>query len=163
MKQILLFRHGKSSWDNPVTADIDRPLLQKGRDRTLKMAKHLLNIGLSTDMIITSNAVRAYQTAEIAAGVLGIDAKNIVIEPDLYHASTDRIWDVIISLPEEVNSVILFGHNPGFTEFINKSCISSIDWLPTSGVASGTYMCKHWYDCIVNPPGKTFLLRPSKL
>lgn len=163
MKQLVLFRHGKSSWNNPDVTDIDRPLLHKGRERTRKMAEYLVRIGLSTDMLMTSSAVRAYQSAEIVAEVLGIDTNKIFIEPDLYHASTERIWDVVISLPEDANSVILFGHNPGLTEFINISRISSIDWLPTSGVASATYKCKHWHDCIVTPPGKTFVLHPSNL
>lgn len=162
MKQIILFRHGKSSWDTPGLADVDRPLLQKGRQRTLKMARHILEIGLKPDLIVSSHAVRAYQTAAIIAETAGISAGDIVIEPLLFHASTDRIWDVIISLPEEASRVLLVGHNPGFTEFASSNGIGMIDWLPTSGIATATLPCRHWHECPITAPQNVYITWPSK-
>jgi phosphohistidine phosphatase len=164
MKHLILFRHGKSSWDHPGFSDIDRPLLQKGEQRTLKMARYLQeNQGVSDALIVSSNAERAYQTAAIVAGVLGIKEEDIVTEPILYHADTESIWDVIVALPDSAERVILFGHNPGFTDFINRAGIASIDWLPTSGIASAIYKCNHWHECPLSIPAKTFILQPSKI
>jgi phosphohistidine phosphatase len=144
MKQLLLFRHGKSSWDHPELPDVERPLLQKGEQRTHRMANHLkVKLSINSGLIVTSHAQRAMQTAKIVAGVLGIPEALCITDHHLYHASPDRIWDVVISLPDHVDRAILFGHNPGFTEFVNFAGIASLDWLPTSGIAAGTFHCQH--------------------
>lgn len=163
MKQLILFRHGKSSWDDPGKADADRPLLEKGVRRTIRAAQALKQRGIVPDLLISSHALRALRTAEIAAEVFGIPGEHIVLNEMLYHASVDRIWDVISSLPPDKQSVILFGHNPGFTEFANRSGLYRTDWIPTSGVVGGTFHCQHWYDCVMTLPENTFHIWPAKL
>ncbi|MFO7723154.1 MAG: histidine phosphatase family protein [Bacteroidales bacterium] len=164
MKHLMLFRHGKSSWDHPGLSDIDRPLLSKGEQRTRKVAGHMKEkLGITSGLIVTSHAKRAFQTASIVAGILGIQGKAFLTEQNLYHASVDRIWDVIIALPDDIDRVMLFGHNPGFTEFVNQAGIASIDWLPTSGVASAVFKCDHWHECPLARPEDSFILLPSKI
>lgn len=163
MKQLILFRHGKSSWSDGTLADVDRPLLQKGRKRTEKMVKYLIDKKIYIDFIVSSHAVRAYQTATIVADLMSIGEDDFVIENNLYHASTDRIWDVIISLPEDKERVILFGHNPGFTEFTKRVGKSLTDWLPTSGVSFFEFGCDHWFETPLATTKKHFVLCPSKL
>ena len=161
MKQIILFRHGKSSWDAPCSNDVDRPLMEKGKNRTRKMAKYLLDQKVEVDLLVTSHAVRAFQTASIIAEALNIGDHQFTTNRSLYHASVDKIWDLVFSLPEDADKIMLFGHNPGFTEFINKSGIERIDWLPTSGAASLSYDCTHWHECIKGIPRKNFVVWPA--
>lgn len=163
MKQLFLFRHGKSSWDTQGLSDYDRPLLHKGQQRTAKVAKHLLDMGALPDLMVTSPAVRASQTAMIVAEILGFPVEKVLANPSLYLASPDQIWDVIIALPDSAGKVILFGHNTGFTEFINLSGIARLDWLPTSGVASASFSCDHWYDCPSLHPTNTSVTWPAIL
>jgi phosphohistidine phosphatase len=161
MKQIILFRHGKSPWADGSLSDVSRPLLAEGEKRTIKVAKQLLSFGIKPDMLITSHANRALHTAELVSEVLGSPAGAIKTEPALYHASTDAIWDVIAALPETVRSVILFGHNPGFTEFVNISGISNMNWMPTSGLAGATFPCKSWQECPGVIPCEPIIMTPK--
>ncbi|HRZ43487.1 MAG TPA: histidine phosphatase family protein [Bacteroidales bacterium] len=163
MKQLILFRHGKSSWEDPSQGDAGRPLLEKGVRRTIRAAQALKQKGIVPDLLVSSHALRAHSTAGIVAEVFGLPTAEIVISEMLYHASVDRIWDVISSLPPEKKSVILFGHNPGFTEFANQSGLCRTDCIPTSGVAGGTFHCTHWHDCVITLPENTFHLWPAKL
>jgi phosphohistidine phosphatase len=162
MKQLILFRHGKSSWDHPAIADADRPLLGKGVRKTKQVAEMLKQKGIIPDLIVSSHAVRALETAGIAAETLGLQRESIVVNERLYHASTDNIWDVVSSLPDESDIVMLFGHNPGFTEFVNNAHLGHTDGLPTSGAAGGTFLCDHWHECILHQPKNTFLVCPEK-
>ncbi len=163
MKQITLFRHGKSSRDDPGLADLDRPLLLKGQKKTEKMALHMLELGMQVDLVVVSPAIRAFQTACIVAAILGVKNHEFITDNNLYHGSTDRIWDVIAALPAEVRHVLLVGHNPGLTEFINESGIARLDWLPTSGMASALFPCEHWHECAITPPTHPLVLWPAKI
>ncbi len=162
MKRILLFRHGKSSWTHPGLADADRPLLSKGEHRTKRVAQKLAELNLGTGLIVTSNAVRALRTAAIVAEILNISPESVVIDPLLYHASENEIWDIVYSLPDDVDEVMLFGHNPGLTDFANSSGITDIDWLPTSGVVTALFNCTSWHQCAETKPQDTILILPEK-
>jgi phosphohistidine phosphatase len=163
MKRITLFRHGKSSWDHHGLSDVDRPLLARGERRTRLVAEHLAEQGLMPDLIVTSHAVRALRTAAIAAEVLKVPPPALLVEQHLYHASPEAIWDVIAGLPEEYHHVILFGHNPGFTDFVNSNGIASVNWLPTSGVASAIFPCRMWNECPGTLPQNPFVVFPRNL
>ena len=63
MKRLYLVRHAKSSWEEPGGSDIDRPLLEKGIKRTQKVICFLKDHGVKIDLMISSPAVRAFQTA----------------------------------------------------------------------------------------------------
>ena len=162
MKRIIIFRHGKSSWAHPGLEDVDRPLLNKGEQRTRNVAEKLSALNISAGIIVTSHAVRALRTATIAAEIFNISNKSIIVDPNLYHASADAIWDVIFSLPDDINSVMLFGHNPGFTDFVNSSGIAGIDWLPTSGAATALFNCQHWHQCTEVKPQNPVIILPEK-
>jgi phosphohistidine phosphatase len=161
MKQIILFRHGKSSWADGSLPDDKRPLMDVGIKRTLKVAERLISLGVKPDLLVTSHATRAHRTADLVAGAYGFGPESIRVESALYHASPDAIWDVVVSLPETANSVILFGHNPEFTEFVNLAGISNIDWMPTSGVAGAIFQCNLWPDCPGLIPVEPLLVIPK--
>lgn len=162
MKRITLFRHGKSSWAHANLSDVDRPLLSKGEKRTQQMAEVLRMMGLTPDLMVTSHAVRALRTASIAAAVLDIPPRKVVVDPSLYHASPDQIWNVVFALPHDVEHVMLFGHNNGFTEFARDALNSDIDWLPTSGVATATFDCENWTECSATIPSSPQTFVPDK-
>lgn len=110
MRQLLLLRHAKSSWDDPRLADHARPLNTRGRRAAAAMAGAMAELGLAPDVVLVSSARRTLQTLE----ALQLDGPRIV-EPmdDLYLAPWPRLLDVLRGMPETARSVLLIGHNPG--------------------------------------------------
>ena len=143
-KTLYIVRHGKSSWDDPFLSDHERPLAPKGINKTLKVAGFLKNNISCPDLFLSSTAVRAKETAGILAKELGYPEEKIKYSTNLYHAGEEAIFSELYALPDEVNSVMIFGHNPGFTYFVNKFLDPTIDNLPTSGTVSVTFNTGRW-------------------
>ena len=132
MKKIILIRHGKSGWDSPWLSDHDRPLAERGIIDVPQMARRLQERGLVPDLIVSSTALRAADTARLTAAVFGYPESAIVLEKSLYHASPEQLLDVICGQSEAVQTLVLVGHNPGLTELIQElGC--RLDNLPTAG------------------------------
>jgi phosphohistidine phosphatase len=84
MKTLFLVRHAKSSWDDPALPDQDRPLNDRGKRDTPKMAERLAKRDVKPDLILSSPAMRALMTAEIIANKLDYKRKDIVVDDRLY-------------------------------------------------------------------------------
>ena len=143
MKKIILIRHAKSDWDNPSLPDYDRPLADRGLRDAPQMATSLKNRGVHLDLICSSTAQRAKQTACITAKVLGYSEEEIHWEKSLYHASASHLLQVIQSQSDQVQTLVLVGHNPGLTELINVLGVK-LDNLPTSGQFAFSLSTTHW-------------------
>jgi phosphohistidine phosphatase len=137
MKRLILLRHAKSSWDDTGLADEDRPLAGRGLRDAPRMGERLAKHGAKPDLLLTSPAVRARRTAELVASAL--EQPGIVIrrEPRLYLASPGELLDVISTVDDAVEELMLVGHNPGLTDFINKLLPElRLHNLPTAGVVA---------------------------
>jgi phosphohistidine phosphatase len=134
MKTLYLARHAKSSWKNPELSDIDRPLNKRGKKDAPFMGEVLNEKGIQLDFMVTSPAKRARLTAESIAKEIGYKKKNIVVEENLYEFSTSGLLDVIQGFDNEFESVMIFGHNPGFTTLNNNLTDQYIDNIPTCGI-----------------------------
>jgi len=143
MKTVFLVRHAKSSRDDISVPDKDRPLADRGRRDAPEMGKRLAQRGVKPDLIVSSPALRARSTAELIAEKLGYRRRDVVIEERLYGGEADDLLDVIHGLDDEVNSVMLFGHNPELTEFAHRIS-SQITHLPTCAVAEFRFDAKLW-------------------
>ncbi|MBO1074259.1 SixA phosphatase family protein [Roseomonas marmotae] len=111
MRQLLLLRHAKSSWDDPALPDHARPLNARGRRAAAVMAAVMRDLELAPEVVLVSSARRTLQTLEALAPLVG----SPMVEPmdDLYLASWQRMLEVLRSVPETARSVLLIGHNPG--------------------------------------------------
>lgn len=143
MKRLVICRHAKSAWDNPSLSDHQRPLAERGLRDAPEMAKRLKKQGIYPDYILTSDARRALQTAQITADELKVDEKKIVITPKLYHAGPNTILQQVRSIGAEINTLFIFGHNPGFTDLI-ESFGNPIDNLPTCGQFGLIFDAEKW-------------------
>jgi len=143
MKKIILIRHAKSSWDHPWLADFERPLAERGERDAPQMAASLKNRGITVDLICSSTAQRAKQTACITAEVLGYPEKKINWEKSLYHASEDYLLRFIQSQSDQIQTLALVGHNPGLTELIRTLGVK-LDNLPTAGQFAFSLAIDHW-------------------
>jgi phosphohistidine phosphatase len=143
-KKLFIVRHGKSSWDCPSVSDIDRPLKDCGIKDAYEMANRILLKGNLPDAIISSPAVRALHTAIIFSRVLKFPPDEIVINQDLYLADPVEIIKVIRNTDDSRKSLMIFGHNPGFTELANYLSGLNIENVPTSGMVLLTYKTDKW-------------------
>ena len=125
MKKLLLMRHAKSSWNDPNQNDFDRPLNERGLDTAPKMGQFLTNQNHVPDHIISSAAKRAKSTARLLAEHCGYTKKLIYCQ-DLYLASADTYFHLIHQQPENINTLLMVGHNPILEDFIYSLTKKSI-------------------------------------
>jgi phosphohistidine phosphatase len=144
MKTLILIRHAKSSWANADLSDFDRPLNERGLRDTPRMGKRFKEKAITPDKLITSPANRALTTCTLFAEAIGFPKQNIKTEDRLYHADEEEILDVVQHLKEPDDVVILFGHNPGLTDFINHLMDIRIDHVPTCGMVACKLPVKQW-------------------
>ena len=152
MKKLLLMRHAKSSWKKKNLADIERPLSPRGEKDALAMGRLLRKKDLVPDLIIASPAVRARQTAQAVAEKSHYPKEVLFIET-LYMAEAPEILGALASLPDEVNSVLLVGHNPGL-EYILQVLTGKIESLPTATIAYLSLPVSHWPEITGNIKGE---------
>lgn len=154
MKTLLIIRHAKSSWDNAHLNDIDRPLNDRGRHDAPVMAKRLIKANIKIDLFVASPARRAKNTAELMIREFGRKESEILIIPELYHASVQTFKEVVSGLDEAYSSAALFSHNPGITAFVNTLTAVRLDNMPTCGIFAVTSMATAWSEFLT--AGTTF-------
>ena len=163
MKTLYIVRHAKSSWKFPELPDDERPLLEKGKKRTRKVIDYLTTRGVSLDLIISSHAVRAWDTARILAHALGYPEDNIMVSRQVYHATASQLYDQFFDLSDEVNNLMIVGHNPAFTNFANDFLDEKIEWLPTSGIVSVSFDTPIWANFRMAKRKTNFIVAPKDL
>jgi len=143
MKKIILVRHGKSAWNDPNLSDHDRPLADRGLENVPEMGFRLKEKGILPNLILSSTATRAAQTAEILAEVLHIPKSKVAYDKNLYHASSATILKCIQRQDDSNDVIFLVGHNPGMNDFIDYFG-GNLANLPTSGQYGLLVDTDHW-------------------
>ena len=146
MKTLLLIRHAKSSWDDASISDFDRPLNERGKKDAPVMAHRLIDNKVKIDVFISSPAKRAGRTARIFAEEYKIKKDDIIYKTELYGAGEKEFFDVIEKISDKVESVAIFSHNPGITDFANLLTETKIDNIPTCGIFAVKSHAKKWAD-----------------
>lgn len=146
MKYLYLVRHAKSSWDDLSLQDAKRPLSERGMRDAPRMAKRFKEKGVTVDQMITSHAVRALATCRSFCDTLKYPHDHIRIEPSLYHASEDGMLQLVHDLKDTVDTVMIFGHNPGLTDFVNSLNGETISNVPTTGIVAFSFDVDSWKD-----------------
>lgn len=137
MKRLTILRHAKSSWSNAALADSNRPLSQRGERDAPEMGNRLARHGLKPDLILSSPAVRARQTAERVAAALKYPAEDIRYESAIYLARPGELLDVLAGINDGIDDLVLVGHNPGLTELANMMLPElALHNLPTAGAVA---------------------------
>jgi phosphohistidine phosphatase len=147
MKRLTLVRHSKSDWSLPGQQDWDRALNKRGQRDAPEMARRLRARKLKPDLILSSPAVRALATAAIMARELKVAAGIVRQDERLYLAEPADLLMVIRELGGNARHLMVFGHNPGITDFANRlSAGDRIDNMPTSAVFTATFAIADWSD-----------------
>lgn len=144
MKNLIVIRHAKSSWDNPELEDRERPLNKRGNEDSLLMANVLKQYNLHIDKIFCSTAQRVKSTIEIFARELGIENNRIEYIDELYNASRRDILNFLKKLEDNLSSVAIVGHNPGLTDLVHFLLYDFDHELPTCSVVNINLDIEKW-------------------
>jgi len=161
-KVLHIVRHAKSSWDFDGTADIDRTLKERGIRNSYEVSRKMKLSNLIPEKVLSSPAMRALHTAVIFARVFEYPLSRLEINQSLYESSAISIIDMLRALDDNLKSVMIFGHNPDFTEIVNLFLKNPIDNLPTSGAATFEFSVSRWKDIGRNNAVREVLIFPSK-
>jgi len=145
MKEIVLVRHAKSSWEFNVS-DHDRPIKPRGVKDVTLVAQAFDIRKYNPEKVLCSSAKRAQQTAELFLKVARFTTFAPEIHSKLYDFSGNDVIDFIKSLSNEYQRIMIFGHNHAFTSISNIFGNQPIDNLPTSGLIHIKFDLESWKD-----------------
>lgn len=155
-------RHGKSSKDDPNLEDQERPLNKRGEKDAPRMGKLLRKENLVPEAILSSPAKRAKDTAVAAAKASKYEGE-IQLVPSFYYASPDAFWQALINLPDNVQRVMLVGHNPDLEELVHNLTGEMVS-MSTAAIAWIELPLDHWKDFEPGLTGKLVKVwRPKEL
>ncbi len=162
MKTLLLMRHAKSSWKDPLSDDHLRPLNRRGTRDAPRMGRLLKAEKLVPDVIVGSSARRARDTAEMVADKAGFKGK-IDFTDRLYDSDVKDHCAVIAGFPSAAGIALLVGHNPCLEELL-EYLTGSDAHLPTAAIARIEFSIKGWAELKRQTGGKlVHLWTPKEL
>ncbi|HEX9013214.1 MAG TPA: histidine phosphatase family protein [Anaerolineaceae bacterium] len=162
MKTLLIMRHAKSSWKDKDLKDRKRPLSKRGKRNAPQMGELIKEKELVPQMIISSDTIRSHQTEELFAQTSGFSGEVKYMDK-LYMAEADEYLDALKDIPDEMERVMIIGHNPGL-ESLLPLLTKRVESLPTAAVAHLVLPIEHWKD--INKHTKAELVdlwRPKEL
>ena len=151
-RTLILVRHAKSSWDDSTLEDHQRPLNQRGETNAPTMGIRLQEIGIIPDALFSSTAVRASSTAKIFADCLHFPEAEISFDSDLYLSSAGMLQDFVAQIDNSLNTVLIFGHNPGLTLLVSQVWRLPIGNIPTCGIVTIDFIDSDWQQASFSPP-----------
>jgi phosphohistidine phosphatase len=150
---VYLLRHAKSSWEDPLLADVDRPLAPRGRRACETMGRYMRFADVRPDVVLCSPSVRTRQTIEKLLPELDGEVP-VAYEEALYHGGADDLMDRLRRVPDKFNSVLIVGHNPALQALaVSLAGAGAVDAMarlrakfPTAGLATLVLREDHWRD-----------------
>ena len=125
-RELLVLRHAKSAWDTDAATDIERPLARRGRKACRRIAAWLRENGLLPDLVVSSPAKRARQTARRVLEAAGGDPETIVWDKTIYGGGITDLRAILAQANPTFRRVMVVGHNPAFEMFV--------EWLHGDGM-----------------------------
>jgi phosphohistidine phosphatase len=154
MKTLYIVRHAKSSWEYEGIKDIDRPLKKRGINDAYLISNVLQKKISSPDVFISSCANRALHTAMIFSYSFNYPLANLKLSKSLFSFSDGYLIKTVKALDDGFDSAIIFSHDHGISDFVNKFGDKYLDHVPTCGVIGIKFDTNHWKNI---KSGKTFL------
>lgn len=151
MKKLILVRHAKSSWEFNVI-DHERPLKKRGVKDAYLISNHIKSKALRIDLVLSSDANRAKSTASIFTETLQINPQKFRLNNALYDFSGDHLIHTIKTCDNDIDHLMLFGHNHAITYFVNTYGDKFIDNVPTCGLVIIDFNIERWSNLV---KGKT--------
>ncbi len=165
MKKLILIRHAKTESPSLSSLDFDRKLKKRGWSDAKLVAEFIQKKGYNPDKIITSPAVRAYQTATVFSNVFDYDILNLDKLQILYDGdSTQSLIDAIVSRAGDESKVLMvIGHNPDVAILAMRLSGERIEKFPTTGAVVINFDVKNWDEVEVGKGYLELFVYPSML
>jgi len=148
MKQLLIMRHAKSSWDNEGLKDFDRPLNKRGTGDAALMGKFVKKAGYVPGHIFSSPAARARQTTELFCNSASLEIASVTWNDKLYYGtSTDYLNAIRNFNGKNIERVMLVGHNPLAEDAVSLLCgesHTSLLRMPTAALVCFEILSESW-------------------
>lgn len=122
MKSLLLLRHAKSDWGSPEQPDIERPLNQRGHQSAALMGTWLMRQHIQPEWAICSTAQRVRETMTDLCSNLSLPESLIQFDQRLYLADLNTLLDSLSQCPNDMDYILLVGHNPGLEQLLIYLC-----------------------------------------
>jgi phosphohistidine phosphatase len=160
MKTLILMRHAKSSWKDHNLDDSERPLKKRGKKDAEYIGKRLVDKELIPQKIFSSPAKRARRTAEIILGETKVDVPLELVD-QFYMAEVPIFYDFIKSLPDDLERVMIIGHNPGLESLV-QVLSGQIESMSTAALANISLPIKSWKELDTETKGELIdLFKPK--
>lgn len=147
MKKLILVRHGKSSWEYNVS-DKDRTLLERGIKDAHLVANELKSQKKDINAVFSSPANRALHTCLIFLRELNFPFHKFSVVSELYDFSGQAVIDFVNGLDNELNTVMIFGHNHALTAIANYWGDNRIENVPTAGLVELSFTVSKWAEIV---------------
>jgi len=159
VKRLTILRHAKSSWDQPNTDDFDRPLNERGWTAARRIGRELKHRKIHFDLGLASPAARVRETLDCLTETYGEPDFPIRFEREIYLADTATLLGLVRGFPDDVESLLLVGHNPGVERLVavltrddDKGLRDRVEHkFPTAALAVTEFSASRWRD--VEPAG----------
>lgn len=161
MKTLYILRHAKSDWNNAALSDFERPLNERGRKIAPLMGKLMKERNFTPQLIISSPAVRAKQTAELIKENARIESE-IKFDSRIYEAHPQTLLKIVSEIDDANDSALIVGHNPGFENLV-RILTAKIEPMPTAALAIVDLNINHWNQTSSATGTLRDLLRPKEL
>ena len=161
MKNLFLLRHAKSSWDNVALGDFDRPLSKRGISNAIQLSEYIQKHSISFDLVLSSPSERTQSTLDLVLSSFD-PVPATTLKKSIYHASALSLSELIKEQDEEINNLLVIGHNPGLHILTESLTNESIVKFQTCAFAKITNF-NHWKDIDADILNLESLITPKEL
>lgn len=161
MKTLFMMRHAKSSWDNANLSDFERPLNERGLKAAPFMGELIHKNKFKIDLIVSSPAKRAEQTAVLVKDAARIKSE-IEFNEKIYEASPRRLLEIVCELDDKIETAMLVGHNPGFENLV-KILTGKNEPMPTAALAVIDLDIESWSEASAGKGDLRDFIRPKEV
>ena len=167
-RRLIVMRHAKSDWGTDAPPDHDRPLNKRGRKDAPRIAQRLCEGGWIPEIVLSSDSQRTRETygrmSDALSESLGSEPQVLFLG-SLYHAGVAALESALSEVPDNTQTVMALGHNPGWEQVVGQFCGEWVR-MTTANAALLTIEANHWADAATARPGSWTLvdvLRPKEL
>ncbi len=150
MKTLILIRHAKANYDDPMLDDADWPLSRRGCRDAKKAAKRFARTDYAPDLLVASPSRCTRETAEFFVQKLTLPEESVRFDAHIHEADLAELLRLVHELDDQYNTVMLVGHNPGITDLFHHLLDSNIHHLPNSSISVIELPSEGWRDMACN-------------
>ena len=162
MRNLLVMRHAKSDWGEAGLADHDRPLAARGVQAARRMGRFVNAVGASPQLVVSSSALRARATAELASEAGGWGCP-IVIDSALYASDVETVLGAVAAAAGDASIVLIAGHEPTWSELVSRLIGGGRVRMPTAAVACLDLARGGWSELHAGSCSLRWLVTPKTL